>query len=280
MAVGYLGESGIVLGEFDPEGVEWTWSGNDPWSPSPAPREVVGDRETGHGSWDATSYYGPRTLPVDGLAYGSHETLHRAKHRLMAACSVSPFLFRVIEPGFDRQAMVRRGGEVLWTEDTPTKASWSVALYQPDPFIYGTAIHEASTGLPESTGGLTWPLAWGATWDSTVASGHMTAHNEGTVEAFPVFRVYGPLSDFGVVHLNAGHVLSVSNPVGETLAAGEFIELDMATRRVLLMGTGSRRSWVSGRFFGLPPGDSDIGFTSSTPNTTALVTMTWRDTYI
>jgi hypothetical protein len=281
MTLAHLGDSGIVLGEVDAEGVLWTWSGDDPWSPSPAPREQAGDRENGHGQWDATRFYGPRSLALTGMAKGDHEALHRAKHRLMAAVSVQPFTLLVDEPAYGtRQATVRRGAEVLWTEDTPDKAVWSLALYQPDPFIYSTTTHTQSTNLPASSGGLTWPATWPATWDAVVTSGRMGLHNAGTVDAYPVFRVFGPLPDFTLVRQDTGAVLTVSNPDGQTLGSGEYLDVDTKRRRVLLMGTGSRRSWMSGDWFALPPGTTDVGFTASVPNTTASVTATWADTWI
>lgn len=276
----YLGDSGIVLGDTDAEGVDWRWAGDDLWSPSPAPREQTGDLGAGHGQWDATEFYGPRTHALRGVAQGSHEALHRAKERLKAAVSIRPFTLRGVEPGYDRQATVRRGGEILWTETDPGNADWSVALYQADPFIYSTDEHTASTGLPATSGGLVWPATWPATWDATVTSGRMGLTNAGTADAYPVFRVHGPLPDFTLASLATGAVLTVDNPDGQTVGAGEWIDVDTARRRVLLMGTGSRRSWMSGSWFSLPPGFTDVGFSASVPNTTALVTATWRDTYV
>lgn len=278
--VAHLGDSGIVLGEVDDEGIDWRWAGDDLWTPSPAPREQTGDRSTGHGTWDATEFYGPATRSLKGVATGDHEALHRAKERLKAAVSVRPFVLRGVEPGFDRQATVRRGGEVLWTETDPGSADWSISLYQADPLVYSTQEHTAQTGLPAATGGLAWPARWPANWDAVVTSGRVTLHNDGTEQAPVVFRVFGPLPDFTLVDQTTGQALTVDNPDGQTVAAGEFVDVDMAHRRILLMGTGSRRSWMSGQWFALPPGDTEVGCSSSVPNTEALVIATWHDCYI
>ena len=167
----YLGDSDIVLNEVDADGVDWRWMGEEPWSPSPAPREQVGDRVAAHGQWDATEFYGPAVRQLRGVAEGDHDAIHRAKSRLAAAVSMRPFTLRITEPGYNRKATVRRGGEVLWTETSPGSADWSVALYQGDPFIYDVDPYEDFTHLPSQSGGLSWSTTWPASWDGVVTSG-------------------------------------------------------------------------------------------------------------
>lgn len=277
----YLGDSGIVLGEVDTEGIDWRWVGDDLWAPSPAPRELVGDRSGGHGTWDGTEFYGPRTHAFRGVATGSHEALHRAKQRLQAAVSIRPFTLRGVEPGYDRRATVRRGGEVLWTETDPGNADWSIALYQPDPFIYAVEPYTAQAGLPLQSGGLSWPTSWSSNWDAIVTSGAMEVTNQGNEMSYPTVRVYGPLPDFTLARPETGEQLTVDlGADGEELADGEWLEVDMRTQTVRLLGQASRRRSLRGDFFGLPPGDSTIMFASSVYNATARAELTGYSTWI
>lgn len=281
MVTGYLGDSGIVLnGPADSAGVTWGWSGNDPWSPSPSPRTVTGEQSTDHGSWDATEFYGPRSYSIEGRASAlDHVALHAAKHRLFAACGLRGFTFRIVEPGFDRQAIFRRDGEVLWTELADLKtAQFSVPLWARDPRAYSAAAATASTGFPSSVGGLTLPLTVPLTIPATVTTGQLNLVNEGNEEAFPLYRIDGPVTNPGVVDMGTGR----SWRLNLTVAAGDWVTVDTATHQVLAMGdiNGSRRNLWSGDWFGLAPGTNTIRFTGSAAGTGAQLTASWRSAWI
>src|SRR5690606_29564591 len=111
------------------------------------------------GQWDATRFYGARVVTFRGVCRApNHLELHRAKQRLAAAAGVTPFELRVIEPGFDRVARVRREGEVLWSEGRKRHAAaYSLVLVAVDPLLYSTAEHRARTGFPSAAGGRVWP---------------------------------------------------------------------------------------------------------------------------
>lgn len=277
----HLGDSGIVVGATDAYGIRWIYRGDEPWSPSPAPREQTGDRIVGHGTWDATEFYGPAMRALSGIAEGSHAALHAAKERLKGAVSVRPFLLRIIEPGFDRWAMVRRGGEVLWTETDPGSADWSISLYQPDPLIYAAEPYQDFTYLPQQSGGLSWPAKFPAVWDAHPSAGELAVFNAGNQPSAPVFRVYGPLSDFTLSVPGTSAMLTVDLAAdGESLAEGEWSEVDMRRHRVMLLGQSSRRRAVRGGFFELPPGQSSVLFGSTAVNDTAFVTVEGYSTWI
>lgn len=282
MTSAYLGDSGIVLsGPRDAEGVKWDWNGDDPWSPSPAPRDVSGENATDHGSWDATQFYGPRTIALEGHAHGTHEALHRAKHRLFAACGLG-FTFRVVEPGFDRQAWVRRSGEILWSElsahEGGAVARFSVPLWAGDPRVYSTTIRSASAGFPTSSGGLTWPATWPATWSAVIVSGELRARNDGDQVAWPVFRIDGPVTNPSIVNVSTGQVMHVD----VVLEAGQWLTVDTGSHQVLADGdeNASRRNLFWGDWFGLVPGASTIRFGGDSAGSGAQLSASWRDTYI
>jgi hypothetical protein len=280
--VAYLGSSGIVLGETDSEGVEWAWTGDDPWSPSPAPREVAGDRENGHGQWDATEFYQHRTLQVTGQAEGSHEALHAAQWRLGAAVTAGLFPFRVVDPSGDREAMVRRGGDVLWTEETTGRVAWSLSLRQPDPLVRSTALRSLpAMGLPATSGGLTAPFDAPFSVPATVTTGAGTVVNAGNEWADSLLTLTGPLQDAVITQPSTGVVMRLQNPGGALLGSGDTLVLDSASERVMLGGVTSRKSWLVGarEFIRFPPRSSEVRWGSST-GTAGTLTVAWRDTWI
>jgi hypothetical protein len=276
----HLGDSGIVLsGPADPFGVKWSWTGDHPWTPGVSPRSVTGDRATGHGSWDATEFYGSRSYALEGYAQGSsHEALHAAYSRFSAVVGIRPFLFRVVEPGFDRQAWFRRDSQPSWREVNQTTAIFSVPIIAKDPLIYSTELHSATAGFPSSTGGATWPATWPLTWDTDVVDGTLSLSNAGTETAWPIFRIDGPVVDPRLVNTTTGEQMVLSL----TLLSGEFVTVDTGTHQVLGNGdTGApRRDRFSGQWFGLEPGPNSINFQGLSGGAGAQVTATFRDTWV
>jgi hypothetical protein len=260
VTLAFLGESGIVLGATDEEGCRWHWDGEDPWSPSPAARGITGERENTSGSWDATEHYVARRPVFKGIVRApNHDVLHRAKQRLFDAVAVSPWRLRIIEPGYDRTAWVRRDGEVLWSEGRKRRgALFSISLLAPDPLVYSTSTRTYDSGFPTATGGLVRPATWPATRSGVVASGSVTLVNDGSLPAPLRARVTGPCDDVTLAQPETGKVLTIANPNGPTLRAGEWLDIDTARRQVLLLGTGGRRSWARGDWLMVPPGESDL----------------------
>lgn len=281
MTTGYLGDSGIVLnGPADAAGVLWRWSGDDPWTPSPEPREESGSRVGDHGDWDATEFYAARSYTISGYAEApTHAALHAAKDRLSAACGLRPFDFRILEPGLDRTASFRRSGQPLWSEQASLiRANFSVGLKARDPRIYSTALHTATTGFPSSSGGLTLPLTVPLTIPATVTSGLLSLSNAGTEVAWPTFRIDGPVTNPGVVDMATGKTWRLKL----SLAAGEWVTVDSSSHQVLSMGdvNGSRRSAWSGDWFGLAPGSNSLRFVGEFAGPGAQLSASFRDVWI
>lgn len=279
-----LGNSGIVLnGGPDEYGVEWSWQvGSDPWQPGPTPREVSGDRATGSGTWNATRFYEGRSQELQVLVKApSHEALHRARDRWMAAISLMPFPFVVAEPHATRWAMMRRRGQVPWREETPGGANGggyattSASLWADDPLIYGLTLKSASTRFPSSTGGLIWPATWPATWSATVASGHLQLTNDGSWESPIVWRIDGPVVSPVVTDVTSGR----SFRLNLELADGEWVTVDSSTWEVLAQGDpqASRRVQFQGSWLDLAPGTHEFAFGGSEAGENAMLTASWRD---
>lgn len=273
----YLGDSGIVLGETDAEGVTWGWTTSGTWGPSPVPREETGDRAFADGQWDATRFYGPRTLPVTVTARTlTHAALHRAQQRLRDAVGIAPFDLRVTEPGYDGYAVMRQQGEILWTEINPLTGTASIALYGRDPLIYSSLERVFDIGFPSSVGGLEWPATWPATWDGSSVDGRVTVLNPSTRPVPLQLIVTGPVDNFRIANTTTNAALIVNNPDGSTLTAGQTLTVDTARRQVLLGGTAGRRSWASGDWPLVPPGVTEFAITGDNTTIDSHVAGSYR----
>lgn len=278
MTITYLGDSGIVLGQVDDFGVEWTQSGVGPWGESPAPKDVTGDNVNDHGMWDATEFYGPRRYEAAGLAKApTHDALHQAAERFRAACGMRVRV-RHVEPGFDRSATFRRDGAVIFTEQTNLIARFSAPLYAGDPRAYSTAARTGSAAFPSSSGGLTWPATWPATWAATVVDGTMSLQNVGTHTSWPKYRIDGPVVNPRIVNAVTGEQMLLTM----TLLAGEWVTINTATHQVLANDdpAASRRDKFSGTWFGLASGTTGVRFAGASAGAGAALSVTYNDIWI
>lgn len=283
MTTAQLGESGIVLNETDEYGVFWSLQeGSDLFGASPTPRVVTGDRVSGHGSWDATEYFTSRSWTVEGFAYApDHETLHRARVRWERAIGLHPFKVTGVEPGFERFAWFRRDGSPLFNETDPTTARFSASLFGADPRLYSSVEKQVSMGFPSTTGGLVWPAQLPWTWTATVVNGEAMLDNDGTCTAYPVWRIDGPVTEPSIVNAETGEAMHFDL----ALAAGEWLIVDVENHQVLANGDvqASRRDKFWGTWWGLAPQTSTpviARFGGSSGAAGALLSATWRDTYI
>lgn len=283
MTTTHLGDTGIVLhgdADNDPDthGVVWTISGSGPFAESPPPRDVTGERANADGQWDATEFYGPRTGSLEGLAKATtHEALHAAEQRFKAAVNLG-FDLRHVEPGFDRTVRARRDGMILWTEITDTIARYSAPIRMPDPVLYSTDLATGSTPFPSSTGGLVFPITFPITFSGIVIDGAMTVVNDGTVTAWPTFRIDGPVVQPVIQNDSTGQAMRLDL----SLVDGEWLTVNTDTHQVLGNGqTGApRRDKFWGDWFGLPPGPTSLRFLGASAGPGALLTATWPHAWI
>jgi hypothetical protein len=191
----------------------------------------------------------------------SHAALEQASRR-HAARSVTGSLVGVSEgvalsgAGFLLDAP-------LMSHWSPTVGIWQLVVNLPDPLLYGPETF-ASTTLAGSAGGtgLTYPLAYPLDYGVPpgVTPGAITLSNAGTAAYWPRLRIDGPVPNPSVSMVETGDTLRYNG----TLAAGQWLDIDTANRRVLLNGQVSVRHLVSvtGRWLGVPIGGGSLTWTA------------------
>jgi hypothetical protein len=272
--------SGPVLGATDEFGVRWSLTVFDGWRGSPNPTLNLEQRARDHGATDSESFLTPRIMTLGGLVHTADGAAQDdAFDRLSAAVSLEPFTLLVSEPSGVRQMVVRRQGAVLPTDYTDQLAGYSILVVAKDPRKYGDLV-TASTLLPSSTGGLTYPVTYPVTYTGVSNTGIIRVNNPGNTEAPVWLRIDGPIPAGGWTITHVGKKQSLTFATSLALGAGEFVTVDMDRREVLAQGQSARAGYVTSRgWFSLDPGDNDIAFSAQNYSSTAQLTVTTKPSW-
>lgn len=281
---------GLVFNDApDPDGTEYLITSETGWSSSPPVRTTSVDRTGAHGAYPALVWSGARIIDLTGKAVATNwEARRRAEHRLAALASDPARLveLRCTEETGDLTAMVARSDQTQVAIDPGGYSlSFALALRAPDPRKYGDPL-SADGGLPletsgldfETGGGLDLETKGGVDFGAAVGLGRAVTVNPGTADTAPVLRLDGPLTaPIVITRIDTGATLAYLN----SIAAGQFVTIDIAARTVLLGGMTQRRhraivpDWDA---LTIPPGArAEFALThNDTPNSTARLHVIWR----
>lgn len=264
----------VMLGATDEHGVEWILESLKGWSDAPPSTGSTEQRVADHGGWNSAAYYGPRVVEVEGSLIASDWTgASLAIDRLMSAIPLSDTDWLYVDEGARQlQALVRQEGDPM-VERRGGWARFSVSLIAADPRRYGVDEVTASTGLPETTGGLSLPVSLPISIGATVSSGRVSVTNEGNMSTRPTFVIAGPCPAFSITHVGSGRRLASFEAVPD----GRSLVLDADRRLALLDGTALRV--VTGTWFDLEPGVNEVAFTAAAYDPAARLDVTFRSAW-
>jgi hypothetical protein len=261
----------------DANGCWWQVTREEGWSTPPDPRVEVVNKPTADGQTSGQLLIGPRPIIIGGKVRAPDQ------QRLQAAMdTVSGLLtgqvredtLTVAEAHLRRHATVRRDQATPVAKVSPFEATWALQLIADDPRRYGDLI-TVSTQLPQSSGGLTFPITFPITFAATVVTGQIGISNPGNSEAPIRMRVDGPCTGPIISHIAQGKQLVFASSY--VIAAGNWLDITMGAGRelsVLENGQASRNGYVTSRgAFGLDPGDNTIGFNAAVYNAASLLTV-------
>jgi hypothetical protein len=272
----------IPLGGVDSAGVAWALQSLDGWDSGEVRSEYT-DRESDHGAWASPVYLGSRPITLTGTVTApDRATLEDALERLRTAAALSDTTLIVYELTGAKQVTVRRSGKPLFAYVTDRIATYSVLVTAGDPRRYSTTLQTGTTGLPSTTGGLTFPITFPITFSAVTVSGQINVVNGGTMDTRPVITITGPV---------VAPTVSALYPDGtvrqliysQDLGTGDALVIDTDAHTVVLNGNVSRRRFVtvSGGWPTIPAGSSvNYQFQSSTYNASAMLTATWRSAWM
>jgi hypothetical protein len=147
-----------------------------------------------------------------------------------------------------------------------------------DPRIYDATLSVVQGGQYSASGGAVVPLLFPLTFPETHTGGPLVCVNAGNVPTRPVATIQGPSTNPRLENVSTGEVLSLAIVLGAT----DVLTLDLDARSVTLNGTASRRSALlpASRWWELAPGTTQVLYTSDTPTTGSVVTLTFRSAWM
>jgi hypothetical protein len=108
-------------------------------------------------------------------------------------------------------------------------------------------------------------------------SGSLGLTNVGTALSWPLWTVTGPCNQPVIRNDSTGQQLAF----GQRLQDGDTLVVDVAARTVLLGGASRRYALLPrSTWFGLPPGNTTIGFDALDPGEAGTLMVTWRDSWL
>ena len=239
----------------DDYGVTWTIApgGLEGWD-SPDLPEAAESKPGADGMWDATNYYGGRTLSIEGkLVAESYADREAAEYRLRQAVTRDRLVTVTIGETTPKWILARRSGRLMVRPLTETISEFNIAMLAPDPRKYGTNLVTGSIALDTGLGGLAPPWTPPVLLPAiAVGPSQVSLLNSGIYNSPPAITIRGPGSGIAIHNLTTSRYLAYDM----TLGSSDFITVDVAAGVSLLNGTAIRApaagSSVTGAFFAEP----------------------------
>lgn len=228
-----------------------------------------------------------RTISIEGYIIG----------RCTESCITS---WNVLKSVLDHDGMllVARLGDVgrqlrVWQSPSAPLVKWagvnmlrfSLGLTSLSPYLYGLDAVSGSSGLPSSSGGMSFPYhfeeagvslsSW--MWSEIVVSGQVALNNVGTAPSPVMIRIDGPVVNPQVSHVGSGHVIAF----GMSFGVGHYATINGVTHEILIDGTDPARGRVNRREWSqAEPGLNVWGFNAGEYSATARMTVSFYPAYL
>lgn len=286
----------MVFNTVDANGTIWTISDIEGWWSIPQADVPTSERARDEdGSYDDSGRYLAREFTFSGVFLPrSPDLLEVSRARLVKELdAVRRTISLRVDETPPRQMTVRLAGRtMIQTVRQSGLTEFSVELRAADPVKYslermrGPADADApiAVGAGLSSGPRSYPRQYDTATDNLREYGvagtpnFIFIVNEGNYNSPPVIRIYGPVTN-PRVELSDWEGKSADEPVEEmsfvlTLQDGEYLEINVKEKTVLLNGAISRRGTMTFQsdWFTLRPGTSKIRYTALTApgNSTTL----------
>ena len=262
------------------DGVTWKLAPLDGWDEPPETSLDATPRTGTHGMRVSQSpKLGGRQIDFAGVLVGhSWNALSAAINMLRSAIPIEEAASLLVHvDGEDAlTAQVIQFGRPLFPRGGATVA-FSIPLMAPDPRRYSPDVVTASTGLPQTTGGMVVNNARvvnnALSVGDSSSSGLIVVTNDGNMSTPPSITITGPCPPCSLTHRQTGRTLKVP----DAIPAGRTLTIDTDNRRAFLDGTAPRT--ITGAWFEYGEGTNEVAFSAATYTTGALLTSAHRSAW-
>ena len=254
------------------------------WQPG-GPRSVSALAPNSDGSIDTTSLSGAGAitialrLPRSTTPFTERVTAVKA----FTHARLRPTLTIDYQDGTPPLQATCSQGVVTSDIEAPTHRDAVAQFVVPSGVLESAALHTSSVNASgDGTAGRTYDLVHDRTYPTTTPSGEVLVMNAGDRDVYPLLRLYGPWS--GVTRIENRLTDQALVFDGESVTAGDFLEIDTRERTILLNGDPAnnryhRLSFPDSAWWTLRPGAQRIRFVPTTFTVPANARIIWRDAY-
>ena len=271
---------GVILTSNDGAGNIRAVTGLPGWDDAPATRTSLQPRMQQDGAWDAAGTSAERVVDIFGGVLGATRAAAYAVQRQLAALRPQAVYEVLVDDDaigpLTVTARITAAVKCVWFGDR--SFSYDLQVTAPDQLKYGarsfaTAILSSDTPGAGLLYPLTYPVDYGI--PPGVTPGAVRVSNSGTTQYWPTLRIDGPVTSPAVTMVETGAWIRY----GAVLTSGQWLDIDLANRRVLLQGQVSVRALVSfyGDWLSVRPGGGSITWTADVGDPAALLSVWGRE---
>jgi hypothetical protein len=248
------------------------------WDDAPENRFNLVDRAGQDGAYDSSGSVSVRVIEVAGMVKEADHASALATARDLT--NIRPQLLHQFtctnsEVG-TLTAFVRitKSVKIEWIGDR--LFTYTLAVTAPDPLKYGDrTFGRVTLDVEGSVGGiglqypLTYPLSYGVPGAGSTSA--LALENNGALPYWPNLRMDGMVRNPIVTLQETGATLKYN----ATLPNGQWLEWDLANRRVLLQGQLSMRTRVTatGNWLAVPPGGGSVSWSADEADSAAALSV-------
>jgi len=246
------------------------------WDDTPGVRSAILVKAQQDGGWDAAGFTDARVVTITGaVAEASAQAAYTIAHQLAALRPQQVVEVVVVNAAIGTLSALARitvGVKPSWIGTTAFE--YTLTVTAPDPLKYGPPTFATATLSTATPGaGKVYPLAYPVDYGIApgVTPGAVSVANDGTAPYWPRLRILGPVTNPVVTLVESGAWVRYNG----ALLAGQWLDLDMVNRRVLLQGQVSVRQSVSsaGDWLCVPPGGGSVTWGADGSGPAALLSV-------
>lgn len=231
----------------------------------PTVRVNVKENGNYHGARYGSAYYGARVMTIEGEIWGDSPEDYELKRRALGQA------FTILN-GLQPVTFTTRGGLVLkadcivnnrveipYESGLMQRGTFRIELIAPFPFFLSSTTQTTAVYVFEGGGGEI-PSEIPFTFSEGLA-GNVDINNLGNVEAYPIIRLYGIMTDPVIRNNTSGLQLSLDY---ELTTTDQYIEIDTYRRTVKRGDTGANIfANATGDFWTLKTGINNVVLSAS-----------------